>query len=116
MRQPHRKNAERPAATPAKVQSIQPRPAASASPSADAPEVHARLDQLENLLHIVTRSQENYRKLIDSLDDVMFSVTLQGEICAVNQRFAELAELPFSDIVGRNLESILEEPTLEEAL
>jgi PAS domain S-box-containing protein len=45
----------------------------------------------------------------------MFSMTLEGEIRAVNQRFAELAELPFSDLVGRNLESIIEEPTQEMA-
>ncbi|MBI1750279.1 MAG: PAS domain S-box protein [Acidobacteria bacterium] len=45
----------------------------------------------------------------------MFSISLEGEIRAVNRRFAELAELPFSDIVGHNLESIIEEPTRETA-
>jgi two-component system NtrC family sensor kinase len=72
-----------------------------------------RLLRLEELFHVVSRSQQGYRELIDSMDDVMFSATLDGEIRAVNQRFAELAELPFSELVGRNLESLIEEPTRE---
>jgi two-component system NtrC family sensor kinase len=117
MREPSRKNPSAQAARSAKVQPIQQKsmPVPPELPSPDARDAQERLDRLENLLHIVARSQENYRQLIDSMDDVMFSVTLQGELCAVNQRFAELAELAFSDIIGRNLESIIEEPTMEDA-
>ncbi|MBI1737957.1 MAG: PAS domain S-box protein [Acidobacteria bacterium] len=80
-----------------------------------SPNIQDRLLRLEELFHVVSRSQQGYRELIDSMDDVMFSASLEGEIRAVNQRFAELAELPFRDLVGRNLESIIEEPTRETA-
>lgn len=78
--------------------------------AAESPAVQERLLRLEELFHVVSRSQQGYRELIDSMEDVMFSMTLDGELRAVNQRFAELAELPFAELIGHNLESILEEP------
>jgi len=45
----------------------------------------------------------------------MFSLTLDGRIRAVNRRFAELADLPFSEIVGRSLGELVLEPTREAA-
>jgi PAS domain S-box-containing protein len=91
-------------------------PAASRS-AADAASagVQERLLRLEELYHVVSRSQQGFRELIDSMDDVMFSMTLDGELRAVNQRFAELAELPFVGLIGHNLESIVEEPTRQDA-
>ncbi len=94
-----------------------PGPVKASPPAADSASsnMQDRLLRLEELFHVVSRSQQGYRELIDSMDDVMFSASLEGELRAVNQRFAELAELPFSDLVGRNLESIIEEPTREMA-
>ncbi len=114
LREPNRNDPAAQAARTSKVQPIQ-RPGAAGTGSSAPPDVQDRLGRVEDLLQIVVRSQQSYRQLIDSMDDVMFSLTLHGEICAVNQRFTELAELPFSEIIGRNLASIIEEPTLEEA-
>ncbi len=59
--------------------------------------------QLERLLEVVQRSQQGYRELIDSFDDLVFSLGLNGEIRACNRQFAELVDEPFSGIVGRRL-------------
>lgn len=114
MREPTRSDT---AAEPPRTARVQPNPGASSPASSDSTSsnIQDRLIRLEELFHVVAHSQQGYRELIDSMDDVMFSTTLEGEIRAVNQRFAELAELPFSDIVGRNMESIIEEPTREMA-
>ncbi|MCL5288646.1 MAG: PAS domain S-box protein [Acidobacteria bacterium] len=105
------------ALTGQKAPRLQPDKELPAQPVAEAApaNVQDRLLRLEALFQVVSRSQQGYRELIDSMDDVMFSASLDGEIRAVNQRFAELAELPFRDLVGRNLESIIEEPTREMA-
>ncbi len=115
MREPIRTASEEEPKRPTKSPS---NPERSSNPSvlkSESSGVQDRVVRLEELLDVVVRSQQGYRELIDSMDDVMFSVTVEGEIRAVNRRFAELAELPFSDIVGRNLESIIEEPTREMA-
>ena len=114
MRGPTRTDA---AATGQRPRRIQPGPEKAAPIVADSASsnMQERLLRLEELFHVVSRSQQGYRELIDSMDDLMFSATLHGEIRAVNQRFAEMAELPFSDLVGRNLESLIEEPTWETA-
>lgn len=98
-----------------KTAKVQPGPGTPTQLVADgsSTNVQDRLLRLEELFHVVSRSQQGYRELIDSMDDVMFSMTLDGELRAVNQKFAELAELPFSELVGRNLDAIIEEPTRE---
>src|ERR1700730_5478333 len=46
--------------------------------------------QFDQLLDRITRSQQGYRDLIDSFDDVLIALTLDGEIRAVNRSFADL--------------------------
>src|ERR1700732_137680 len=43
--------------------------------------------QFDQLFDRITRSQQGYRDLIDSFDDVLIAVTLDGEIRAVNRSF-----------------------------
>jgi PAS domain S-box-containing protein len=71
--------------------------------------------QIEQLLDLVSRSQHGYRDLIDSLDHVVFTVSLGGEIQLVNRRFVEILSLPFSAIVHHPLEEFISEPTREVA-
>ena len=57
--------------------------------------------QFDQLFERITRSQQGYRDLIDSFDDVLIALTLDGEIRAVNRRFAELVGASYQDIVGK---------------
>jgi PAS domain S-box-containing protein len=64
---------------------------------------------LDQLFEIITRSQQGYRDLIDSFDDLLIALTLEGEVRAVNRSFADLLGLPFQKIIGRPLTDFIEE-------
>ena len=68
------------------------------------------LDQLEKLFGMVQRSQQGYRDLIDTFEDLLFSVSLEGQIIAANRSCANLLGQPFSALVGRPLEEFLDLP------
>ncbi len=69
--------------------------------------------QLDQLFEIISRSQQGYRDLIDSFDDVLLALTLDGQIRAVNRSFSDLVATPFQDIIGRPLTDFLQEGTGE---
>ena len=71
--------------------------------------------QLNRLLEAVSNSQRNYRELIDSMNEVVLGLSMQGTIRTVNRAFVDLVGKPFADIAGHNLEEFLEEPTREQA-
>src|SRR5207244_254945 len=48
--------------------------------------------QLDQLFDIVSRSQQGYRDLIDSFDDILMAVSIDGRIRAVNSMFCDLVE------------------------
>jgi PAS domain S-box-containing protein len=62
------------------------------------------------LLQIVSRSQRGYRDLIDSFDDSVLAVALDGEVLAANRRFAESVGLAFPQIIGHRLYEFFSEP------
>src|SRR5260370_1648984 len=66
--------------------------------------------QLDRLFSLVSKSQQGYRDLIDTFEDLLFSISLKGEILAVNRSFADLLGRSFTDVVGRPLEEFLEFP------
>jgi PAS domain S-box-containing protein len=66
------------------------------------------LDQLEKLFGLVQRSQQGYRDLIDTFEDLLFSISAEGKILAANKSFADLLGLPFGDLVGRNLDDFVD--------
>jgi len=74
---------------------------------AEAPPSERQLDQL---FEVITKSQRGYRDLIDSLDDLVFSLSLEGEIQAANRCFAGMFEQPFSELIGHRLDEFLDEP------
>src|SRR5579859_200450 len=65
--------------------------------------------QLEQLFAMISRSQQGYRDLIDSFDDILIALSLEGEIRAANRRFSELVGLSFQQIIGRKLSEFLDE-------
>ena len=71
--------------------------------------------QFEQLLELVSRSQHGYREMIDSLDHVVFSLSLSGEVQLVNRRFIEILGLGFTDVVHHPLEEFLSVPSLAES-
>lgn len=70
-------------------------------------------DELEKLANVISASRQGYRDLIDSLDQLIFTVSLSGELRAVNQRVAETLEMPYSELVGHKLEQFFDEPRIE---
>jgi PAS domain S-box-containing protein len=77
----------------------------------DATPPHER--QLDQLFDVISRSQQSYRDLIDSFDDVLIALTLQGEIRAVNRSFADLVGLSFQQLIGKPLSDFVEEATAD---
>src|ERR1700732_5278719 len=65
--------------------------------------------QFDQLFDRITRSQQGYRDLIDSFDDVLIAVTLEGEIRAVNRSFADLVATAYESIVGKPLSEFVQE-------
>ena len=65
--------------------------------------------QMDQLFGIIARSQQGYRDLIDSFDDVLLALSLEGDIRAANRSFADLVGQNFQQIIGRNISAFLEE-------
>lgn len=70
---------------------------------------------LQKLVEVISRSQSNYRELIDNLDQAVFTLSPQGEILVANRRFSEIIGAPFSEFIGRSFAEFIDSPTLEEA-
>src|SRR3981189_3229143 len=69
--------------------------------------------QLDQLFDVISRSQQGYRDLIDSFDDILLAVTLDGQIRAANRSFADLVAATFPQIIGHPLSEFIEEGTGE---
>src|SRR5277367_1265527 len=65
--------------------------------------------QMDQLFEVIARSQQGYRDLIDSFDDVLVALTLEGEIRSVNRSFADFVGLPFQQIIGKHLSEFVQE-------
>ena len=65
--------------------------------------------QLDQLFSVISRSQQGYRDLIDSFDDILLALSLEGEIRAVNRSFADLVGANYQQIIGRQVTDFLEE-------
>jgi PAS domain S-box-containing protein len=65
--------------------------------------------QLDHLFEMISRSQQGYRDLIDSFDDILIALTLEGQILAVNRSFSDLVATPYQQIVGKSLSDFVQE-------
>src|SRR5207245_5138779 len=70
--------------------------------------------QMDQLFEMISRSQQGYRDLIDSFDDLLLAVTLDGNIRAVNRSFSDLVETPFQQLIGRPLGEFAQEGSGQE--
>src|SRR5206468_11810568 len=68
-------------------------------------------EQLDQLSQVIMRSQRNFKELIDSFDDPACAISLDGTIRTVNKRIAELTGLSYSEVVGRKIYDLIEEPS-----
>src|SRR5215472_37436 len=67
-------------------------------------------DRLDQLFSLISKSQQGYRDLIDTFEDLLFSVTNEGNVLTVNRSFADLLDLPFTEVVGKRLDEFFELP------
>ena len=66
------------------------------------------MGQLEKLFGMVERSQQGYRDLIDTFEDLLFSVSTEGTILAANRSFADLIGRSFGELMGRPLDEFID--------
>ncbi len=67
--------------------------------------------QLEHLFQMISRSQQGFRDLIDSFDDVLLALSLDGEIRAANRSFADFVGQPFQEVIGLPLTQFISDET-----
>jgi PAS domain S-box-containing protein len=65
--------------------------------------------QLQQLFAMISKSQQGFRDLIDSFDDILLAMGLDGEIRAVNRSFSDLLGEPFQEIIGRRVTDFFED-------
>jgi two-component system NtrC family sensor kinase len=65
--------------------------------------------QLQQLFAMISKSQQGFRDLIDSFDDILLAMSLDGEIRAVNRSFSDLLGQPFQEIIGRRITEFFED-------
>jgi PAS domain S-box-containing protein len=63
--------------------------------------------QLEQLFLMISKSQQGFRDLIDSFDDILLALSLDGEIRAANRSFADFVGQPFQEIIGLHISEFL---------
>jgi PAS domain S-box-containing protein len=70
--------------------------------------------QVERLTEAISRSQHNYRELIDNLDQALFTLSVDGEVRVANLRLSEILGASFQELIGRRLSEFIASPTMEE--
>jgi len=68
-------------------------------------------EQLDQLSQVIMRSQRNFKELIDSFDDPACALSLDGTMRTVNKRITELSGLSYSELIGRKIYDLIDEPT-----
>jgi PAS domain S-box-containing protein len=72
-------------------------------------------EQFKKLVDVISRSQHNYCELIDSLDQAVFTISLQGEIRVANRSFAEILGEGFHNLIGHRIHDFIAAPSPDEA-
>jgi PAS domain S-box-containing protein len=71
--------------------------------------------QFRRLIELISRSQQNYRELVDNLDQAVFTLSIEGEIRVANRRLSEILGASFQELIGHRLSEFIESPTISEA-
>jgi PAS domain S-box-containing protein len=70
---------------------------------------------LQKLVEVISRSQHNYRDLIDHLDQAVFTLSPDGEILVANRPLSEILGVPFPELIGHPFTDFLDSPTIGQA-
>jgi PAS domain S-box-containing protein len=68
--------------------------------------------QFRDLVDVISRSQHNYRELIDNLDQAVFTLSLDGEVRVANRSLSQVLGVSFQDLIGHHLSEFVDSPTL----
>ena len=68
--------------------------------------------QMKTLVEVISRSQHNYRDLIDNLDQAVFTLSFDGEVLVANRYLSQLLGVSFPDLIGRPLAEFVAVPEL----
>ena len=68
-------------------------------------------EQFAKLIQTISRSQNNYRELIDNLDQAVFTLSIRGEIRVANRRLCDILGVSFQQIIGHSLSEFIESPS-----
>lgn len=71
-------------------------------------------EQFEQLVEVISRSQHNYRELIDNLDQAVFTLSVDGEVRVANRCLLEILGVSFRELIDHRLSEFVESPTLKE--
>jgi two-component system NtrC family sensor kinase len=71
--------------------------------------------QLEHMLEVIRKSQAGFRDLVDSFDDIVVAISLDGTIQAANRAFAQILGCNFPDFVFHPVTEFIVRPTVAEA-
>jgi two-component system NtrC family sensor kinase len=71
-------------------------------------EVKEKTRDLESSTEKLKRSEERYRSLIESADDMIYTMDKDCNILSINRYFANLIEQQDDEIVGQNIQAIIE--------
>ena len=67
-------------------------------------------DSVEALVDIIRRSQRGFRELVDSFEDVVLAVSLDGVIQAANRTFADILGKNFTEFVYHPINEFIQDP------
>ncbi|MBI3669722.1 MAG: PAS domain S-box protein [Acidobacteria bacterium] len=68
-------------------------------------------EELDQWMETLSESERWLHDFIDSLDDAIFALSLEGGIVGMNRRFREVVGQPFSELIGHRLDEFLDEPS-----
>lgn len=68
-------------------------------------------DAVLHNLNAIVNSQGRFRELIDSLDDALFTLSLEGEFQVANRRCAEILGVSFQELINNPLDKFITEPS-----
>ena len=71
-------------------------------------EVKEKTIDLENYADKLKSSEERYRSLIESADDMIYTIDKECKILSVNRYFADLIGQEDSEIIGKNIGALIE--------
>ena len=76
-------------------------------------EVTKKTEDLKKSLDKLEKSEEKYRTLVESAEDLIFTVDEKGEYLSMNRCAAQFFGGPAEDLVGKNLQDLFSEESVE---